>query len=70
MDTQDIAKFCLRALQIPQTQIKLSFRWIAAGYHQKLLILRTISWSTSKVKRIPLILLSNFWFFRMGSEYK
>jgi uncharacterized protein YbjT (DUF2867 family) len=37
MDTQDIAKFCLRALQILRPQ-DVSFRWIAPGYHQKLLI--------------------------------
>jgi uncharacterized protein YbjT (DUF2867 family) len=29
MDTQDIAKFCLRALQILRPQINVSFRWIA-----------------------------------------
>jgi hypothetical protein len=38
MDTQDIAKFCLRALQTLRPQIRRFFRWIAPGSHQKLLI--------------------------------
>jgi hypothetical protein len=39
MDTQDIAKFCLRSLQIPQTTNQTFFlSGSKVGFHQKLLI--------------------------------
>jgi hypothetical protein len=72
MDTQDIAKFCLRALQIPQTTNQTFLlggsRWVSS----EIINMRTISWSTSKVKRIPLFFLKFvsrfFGFFEWGQN--
>jgi len=74
MDTQDIAKFCLRALQIPQTtnqtfSLSGSRGW---GSSEIMNLCEQLAGQPAKVKRIPLFLLkfvSNFFgFFEWGQN--
>lgn len=74
MDTQDIAKFCLRALQIPQTtnqtfSLSGSRGW---GSSEIINLCEQLAGQPAKVQRIPLFLLkfvSNFFgFFEWGQN--
>jgi uncharacterized protein YbjT (DUF2867 family) len=74
MDTQDIAKFCLRALQIPQTANQTFFLSGLKGWVSSEIIslCEQLAGQTAKVQRIPLILLklisSLFGFFEWGQN--
>jgi uncharacterized protein YbjT (DUF2867 family) len=74
MDTQDIAKFCLRALQIPQTENQIFFLSGLKGWVSSEIInlCEQLAGQTAKVQRIPLIFLkfiSNFLgFFEWGQN--
>ena len=74
MDTQDIAKFCLRSLQIPQTENQIFFLSGLKGWVSSEIInlCEQLAGQTAKVQRIPLILLkfiSNFFgFFEWGQN--
>ena len=59
MDTQDIAKFCLRALQIPQTINQTFFLSGARGWVSSEIInlCEQLAGQQAKVQRIPLFLL-------------
>jgi uncharacterized protein YbjT (DUF2867 family) len=62
MDTQDIAKFCLRALQIPQTQNKTfllsgSRAWLSL---EIINLCEQLAGQQAKVQRIPLFFLKLF----------
>nr|WPV76474.1 hypothetical chloroplast RF39 [Naviculales sp.] len=59
MDTQDIAKFCLRALQIPQTINQTFFLSGARGWGSAEIInlCEQLAGQQAKVQRIPLFLL-------------
>lgn len=74
MDTQDIAKFCLRALQIPQTtnqtfSLSGSRGW---GSSEIINLCEQLAGQPAKVQRIPLFLLkfvsSFFGFFEWGQN--
>ena len=74
MDTQDIAKFCLRSLQIPKTNNQIFFlsgskSW---GSSEIIKLCEQLAGQTAKVQRIPLIILklmSNFFgFFEWGQN--
>ena len=74
MDTQDIAKFCLRSLQIPQTENQTFFLsgsrgWVSA---EIINLCEQLAGQKAKVQRIPLFLLkliSNFFgFFEWGQN--
>jgi hypothetical protein len=74
MDTQDIAKFCLRALQIPQTENQIfSLSGLKGWVSEEIINLcEQLAGQTAKVQRIPLIFLkfiSNFFgFFEWGQN--
>jgi hypothetical protein len=74
MDTQDIAKFCLRSLQIPQTANQTFFLSGLKGWVSSEIIslCEQLAGQTAKVQRVPLILLklvSNFFgFFEWGQN--
>jgi len=74
MNTQDIAKFCLRSLQIPQTVNQTFFLsglkgWVSA---EIINLCEQLAGKSAKVQRIPLILLkivsSFFGFFEWGQN--
>ena len=68
MDTQDIAKFCLRSLQIPKTTNQIFFlsgskSWVSS---EIITLCEQLAGQTAKVQQIPLIILkltSNFFEF-------
>lgn len=74
MDTQDIAKFCLRALQIPQTANQVFFLSGRKGWVSSEIIslCEQFAGQPAKVQRVPLVLLklvSNFFgFFEWGQN--
>ena len=59
MDTQDIAKFCLRSLQIPQTANQTFFLSGLKGWVSSEIIslCEQLAGQTAKVKRVPLFVL-------------
>jgi hypothetical protein len=57
MDTQDIAKFCLRALQTSDHKSDVSFRWIAWVSSEIINLCEQLAGQQAKVKRIPLFFL-------------
>ena len=74
MDTQDISKFCLRSLQIPETKNKTFLLsglkgWVSSEIIQ---ICEKLAGQTAKVQKIPLILLKLisqiFGFFEWGQN--
>ena len=74
MDTQDIAKFCLRSLQIPKTTNQIFFlsgskSWVSS---EIITLCEQLAGQTAKVQQIPLIILkltSNFFeFFEWGQN--
>nr|YP_010207730.1 hypothetical protein Ycf39 [Pseudo-nitzschia delicatissima]UBA14743.1 hypothetical protein Ycf39 [Pseudo-nitzschia delicatissima] len=74
MDTQDIAKFTMRALQIPQTINQTFFlsglkSWVSS---EIIALCEQLAGQTAKVQRVPLIvlkLISNFFgFFEWGQN--
>jgi len=74
MDTQDIAKFCLRSLQIPQATNQTFFLSGLKGWVSSEIIslCEQLAGQTAKVQRVPLTLLkfvSNFFgFFEWGQN--
>jgi hypothetical protein len=74
MDTQDIAKFCLRSLQIPPTENQVFFLSGLKGWVSSEIInlCEQLAGQTAKVQRIPLIFLkfisSFFGFFEWGQN--
>lgn len=74
MDTQDIAKFCLRTLQIPKTMNQTFFLSGLKGWVSSEIIglCEQLAGQTAKVQKVPLILLkliSNFFgFFEWGQN--
>ena len=74
MDTQDIAKFCLRALQIPQTTNKTFFLNGSKGWGSSEIIslCEQLAGQQAKVQRIPLFILTFvskfFGFFEWGQN--
>ena len=74
MDTQDIAKFCLRALQIPKTVNQTFFLSGSKGWVSSEIIslCEQLAGQQAKVKLIPLFglrLVSNFFgFFEWGQN--
>ena len=74
MDTQDIAKFCLRSVQIPQTVNQTFFLSGLKGWVSLEIIslCEQLAGQTAKVQRVPLIvlkLISNFFgFFEWGQN--
>jgi uncharacterized protein YbjT (DUF2867 family) len=74
MDTQDIAKFCLRALQIPQTTNQTFFLSGSRGWVSSEIIslCEQLAGQQAKVQRIPLFLLKFvsqfFGFFEWGQN--
>jgi hypothetical protein len=60
MDTQDIAKFCLRALQIPQTNNQTFFLSGVKGWVSSEIInlCEQLAGQEAKVQRIPLFILN------------
>ena len=74
MDTQDIAKFCLRSLQIPQTTGQIYFlsglkEWVSA---EIIRLCEQLAGQGAKVQRIPLFILQfisrSFGFFEWGQN--
>jgi uncharacterized protein YbjT (DUF2867 family) len=74
MDTQDIAKFTMRALQIPQTMNQTFFLsglkgWVSS---EIIILCEQLAGQTARVQRVPLIILklvSNFFgFFEWGQN--
>jgi len=74
MDTQDIAKFCLRSLQIPQTKnqtflLSGSKGWVSS---EIISLCEQLAGQEAKVQRVPLFLLkavsSFFGFFEWGQN--
>lgn len=74
MDTQDIAKFCLRTLQIPQTMNQTFFlsgfkSWVSS---EIITLCEQLAGQTAKVQRVPLIILKLisrfFGFFEWGQN--
>ena len=74
MDTQDIAKFCLRSLQIPQTKNQIFFLsgsrgWVSA---EIINLCEQLAGQKAKVQRIPLFVLRAvsrfFGFFEWGQN--
>jgi hypothetical protein len=59
MDTQDIAKFCLRSLQIPQTSNQTFFLSGLRGWVSSEIInlCEQLAGQQAKVQRIPLFIL-------------
>ena len=74
MDTQDIAKFCLRSLQIPQTTNQTFFLSGLKGWVSSEIInlCEQLAGQTAKVQRVPLIVLKFvsqfFGFFEWGQN--
>merc|ERR1712157_283436 len=74
MDTQDIAKFCLRALQLPKTLNKTFFLGGPKGWLSSEIIklCEQLAGQSAQVKRIPILVLklsSNFLgFFEWGQN--
>ena len=74
MDTQDIAKFCLKALQIPQTKNQTFFLSGSKGWVSSEIInlCEQLAGQKAKVQRIPLFLLKLvsrfFGFFEWGQN--
>ena len=74
MDTQDIAKFCLRALQIPETINQTFFLSGLKGWVSSEIIslCEQLAGQTAKIQKVPLTLLkliSNFFdFFEWGQN--
>jgi len=74
MDTQDIAKFCLRALQIPRTENQTFFLSGSRGWVSSEIInlCEQLAGQQAKVQRIPLFLLKFvsgfFGFFEWGQN--
>lgn len=74
MDTQDIAKFCLRSLQIPQTENQTFFLSGSRGWISSEIInlCEQLAGQQAKVQRIPLFLLKFisgfFGFFEWGQN--
>lgn len=74
MDTQDIAKFCLRSLQLPKTNNQIFFLSGSKGWvsSEIITLCEQLAGQTAKVQRIPLIILkliSNFFgFFDWGQN--
>ncbi|MFK7826480.1 MAG: SDR family oxidoreductase [Oligoflexales bacterium] len=74
MDTQDIAKFCLRTLQIPKTMNQTFFLSGLKGWVSSEIVglCEQLAGQTAKVQKVPLILLkliSNFFgFFEWGQN--
>jgi uncharacterized protein YbjT (DUF2867 family) len=74
MDTQDIAKFCLRSLQIPQTANQTFFLSGLRGWVSSEIInlCEQLAGQEAKVQRIPLFLLTLvsrfFGFFEWGQN--
>jgi len=74
MDTQDIAKFCLRSLQIPQTQNQTFFLSGSRGWFSSEIInlCEQLAGQEAKVQRIPLLILKLvsrlFGFFEWGQN--
>ena len=74
MDTQDIAKFCLRSLQIPQTENQTFFLSGSRGWVSSEIInlCEQLAGQKAKVQRIPLFLLKLiskfFGFFEWGQN--
>ena len=74
MDTQDIAKFCLRSLQIPQTKGQIYFLSGLKGWVSSEIIklCEQLAGQTAKVQRIPLFFLQfvsgSFGFFEWGQN--
>ena len=74
LDTQDVAKFCLRSLQIPQTANKIFFLsglkgWVSV---EIISLCEQLAGQTAKIQRVPLVILklmSNFFgFFEWGEN--
>jgi len=74
MDTQDIAKFCLRSLQIPQTANQIYFLsglkgWVSS---EIITLCEQLAGQKAKVQQIPLIILQSisrsFGFFEWGQN--
>jgi hypothetical protein len=59
MDTQDIAKFCLRSLQIPQTTNQTFFLSGLKGWVSSEIIslCEQLAGQTARVQRVPLVVL-------------
>jgi uncharacterized protein YbjT (DUF2867 family) len=74
MDTQDIAKFCLRSLQIPQTKNETFFLSGSRGWVSSEIInlCEQLAGQEAKVQRVPLFLLKFvsqfFGFFEWGQN--
>ena len=74
MDTQDIAKFCLRTLQIPETVNQTFFLSGLKGWASSEIIglCEQLAGQTAKVQKVPIIflkLISNFFgFFEWGQN--
>ena len=74
MDTQDIAKFCLRALQIPETMNQTFFLSGLKGWVSSEIIslCEQLAGQTAKVQKVPLIMLKIisqfFGFFEWGQN--
>jgi hypothetical protein len=74
MDTQDIAKFCLRSFQIPQTINQIFFLSGLKGWVSSEIInlCEQLAGQTAKVQKVPLIILklmsNSFGFFEWGQN--
>ena len=74
MDTQDIAKFCLRSLQLPQTENKTFFLGGPKGWVSREIIslCEQLAGQTAEVKQIPVFALKIvsgiFGFFEWGQN--
>ena len=74
MDTQDIAKFCLRSLQIPHTVNQTFFLSGLKGWVSSEIVnlCEQLAGQTAKIQRVPIILLqlvsSFFGFFEWGQN--
>merc|ERR1712210_240306 len=65
MDTQDIAKFCLRSLQLPETRNKTIFlngpkEWVSS---EILALCKKLAGQSTKIESIPLV------FLKLGSDF-
>ena len=74
MDTQDIAKFCLRSLQIPQTTNQTFFLSGSRGWVSSEIInlCEQLAGQQAKIQRVPLFILKSvsrfFGFFEWGQN--
>ena len=59
MDTQDIAKFCLRALQLPKTENQIFFLGGPKGWvsNEIIKLCEQLAGQSAKVKKIPVLVL-------------